>query len=64
MFILAEYLFQLEFSKMENWEWQHKLENIKFEWCQLAAKKQEGRKLTEEEEKREAYLRRIIMLFV
>jgi len=49
---------------MDDWEWQHKLENVKFEWTQLAAKKQEGRRLTEEEDKRERQLRAIIMKFV
>jgi hypothetical protein len=49
---------------MENWEMQHKLENIKYEWSVLAAKKQEGRRLTQKEEARERQLRAVIMKFV
>lgn len=50
----------------ENWKWKHQLENIKEEWKMLASRKQHGfgAPLTEKEEKREAQLRRVIMLFV
>ena len=49
---------------MESWEFQHKLEQIKWEWGVLAAKLQEGRALTPKEVEREVQLRTLIMKFV
>lgn len=55
-----------EDDAVANWKWRHQLENIMDEWRGLASRKQHGNgaPLDEDEEKREAYLRKVIMLFV
>ena len=49
---------------MDDYLYNHKINNIKYEWGLLATKKAEGRALTPTEDERERYLRKLLMKFV